>query len=422
MEESIERDIQRLHKKDDKKLYEERKKSIDIEEVIEEEEINGKEEISNEKEIKEEMFECGVCLMPCSIKGKFVECQYPNCKNRVCDECVPIMVEFSFNEKIIPKCTRNGCKGVFLRNEFLIFPKTIVQKYDASCLCYLVKKNEDISFREIENSKLIIKMREERRIFINTRFPVAIAKVAEVCLHKKLRKLEKKKKELVGKMIASSTRMCINLTCRGYLNHNFICITCNTTFCKECEKRKDTSIHECKKDDVDSLYFIKIMIKCPTCFIPIQKSTGCDNMICANCGTCFNYKNGMKNQDYVLNPTIILKKHHLLSDEYATILKQNDLTDIIINIEGLKPENDKNDRLLINIVSKYFTIGSDKKQEFEKKSSKALQKHYHILYFAHIFQDILLELERRLSSRIIIKSDFKKLYDKLLFFRQKYIN
>lgn len=364
-------------------------------------------EMDEEKEV--ELVECKVCLMDFDKKKKHIKCLYPNCVTSVCEDCVPLMVDFSLKEKVIPKCPQTGCKGYFTRTEFEKFPSKIIKDYDKCCFLTLMKEHENDASKELEQSKILERMREERKIFIDTSFPPAISKVAKICLSSKLKKLEKKKRDLVDRTVASSKRLCMNLACRGHLNSNFVCLLCNTAFCKDCEKRKEKD-HKCKEEEKESLNFIRGMIKCPKCLLPIQRSEGCNNMTCASCGTKFLYDSG-KEGGYGGHSTEIKVKDHRLSTEFKTKLESLGLLENMEKIELIQPVSDRNDKILINIIRDFL---QDKKENIERRSARAMEKHLLKIYYSSLYADVTTELERRLSSNsAVIKSDFEKLYDKL---------
>ena len=51
--------------------------------------------------------------------------------------------------------------------------------------------------------------------------------------------------------------------------------------------------------------------KCPKCKIYIQRSEGCDHMICTNCSTEFCYRCGLKQRKIKLLGTFYIKKYIL---------------------------------------------------------------------------------------------------------------
>ena len=84
-------------------------------------------------------------------------------------------------------------------------------------------------------------------------------------------------------------RCCPANDCRGFLNENWICGICENKTCSKCNciKLKE---HECNKDDVESYEAIKKDTRsCPTCGFGIFKISGCSQMYCTSCHTCFDW-------------------------------------------------------------------------------------------------------------------------------------
>lgn len=83
---------------------------------------------------------------------------------------------------------------------------------------------------------------------------------------------------------------CGETECKGYLDSQFACKICSTKYCKKC-RAKDSQSHICRKEDIDSLEYIKLLTRpCPKCRAPINKSSGCDHMFCTHCKTSFAWK------------------------------------------------------------------------------------------------------------------------------------
>jgi hypothetical protein len=110
----------------------------------------------------------------------------------------------------------------------------------------------------------------------------------------------KEKKEFILK--------CVKEGCRGFLSTSYKCELCSIFVCKDCmipKSEKDDDIHECKKDDVDTIRMIRKDTKpCPKCGIRISKIDGCDQMWCVaeSCGTPFSWNTGKIVSDVIHNP------------------------------------------------------------------------------------------------------------------------
>lgn len=76
--------------------------------------------------------------------------------------------------------------------------------------------------------------------------------------------------------------------CKGWLINNR-CTKCKVCVCDECGAVKFTD-HECKECLKIAHSASKAMKRCPWCKIAIEKSHGCNDMVCTRCGTRFNYQ------------------------------------------------------------------------------------------------------------------------------------
>ena len=91
-------------------------------------------------------------------------------------------------------------------------------------------------------------------------------------------------------------RRCMKPNCQGFLSTAWKCGLCNWYSCSKCFTLKGEhhdSVHECKKDDLDTATLIRADSKpCPSCGEFINKSLGCDQMFCISCKTPFSWNSG----------------------------------------------------------------------------------------------------------------------------------
>jgi hypothetical protein len=92
-----------------------------------------------------------------------------------------------------------------------------------------------------------------------------------------------------------------------------VCGMCSQKYCVSCQemtKGKGIQNHKCDQTIIDNLRDLKENTKkCPSCYTPIIKSEGCNDMRCTNCGVRFDWvtltvqvtnSNPYKNTDLIL--------------------------------------------------------------------------------------------------------------------------
>jgi len=101
---------------------------------------------------------------------------------------------------------------------------------------------------------------------------------------------------------------CPRNECRGRISTGYKCGLCDHFFCAQCHACKGLVRdvpHECNKDDVDTVKALRENTKrCPNdaCRMLIFKESGCDQMWCTSCHTCFSWRSGQILRERVHNP------------------------------------------------------------------------------------------------------------------------
>jgi hypothetical protein len=104
---------------------------------------------------------------------------------------------------------------------------------------------------------------------------------------------------------------CPGKDCRGRLSTGYKCGLCEHRFCPDChndvgDTRGSTSgsaTHTCNEDDKKTVALLKENTKpCPKCHEGIFKVSGCDQMWCTQCHTCFSWQTGKILNGVVHNP------------------------------------------------------------------------------------------------------------------------
>eukprot|EP00960_Hanusia_phi_P053638 762415-Hanusia_phi.AAC.2 len=101
------------------------------------------------------------------------------------------------------------------------------------------------------------------------------------------------------------TRTCLNNGCDGFLDNNFRCGMCNTSFCKDCYETlpDDNAQHVCDPNIKENIKLLKKDTRnCPRCSTGIHKIDGCNQMFCTQCNTAFDWKTGDIETGAIHNP------------------------------------------------------------------------------------------------------------------------
>ena len=96
--------------------------------------------------------------------------------------------------------------------------------------------------------------------------------------------------------------------CKGaYRSDNGACMLCDTKVCTKCMTpygpEDDPAAHKCCPDGQKNARFILTNTKsCPRCHVPIEKQSGCDQMMCTSCMFVFSWRTGEEERGFIHNP------------------------------------------------------------------------------------------------------------------------
>jgi len=356
---------------------------------------------------EKKMEECCICYDEIVY---YFECENKKCNIKICNECMESYIDFALKEEELPICPNSKCKYNFLLKNMKKIEK-LENKYIECCTIFLYNKYINESKKEVEILNKIDKFRKTREKFLTEKFPLAITFTAKLIMKDKLCKINKQIKEKYKKEIVESKKICYNLICDGYLNSEYECTKCDTAFCNLCEKIKEVG-HECNKEDIESLEYIKTLVHCPNCNITIIKQSGCNHMTCASCRFKFNYNEGTKSESGSTNILIEKpKEKYILSELYKEELENKNLLNIMLEIEKCEPIVEKtNTKHIIKIFVKnnvdLENITFENKKELCKIYEKMYIKEKYIKYYLNIVNDI--------NNKITNKNINKEYMNKIL--------
>ena len=343
---------------------------------------------------------CSICIDQIT-ENKEIKC---NCGTVVCTNCYESYINHCETQiNTLPKCPNIKCSNEHEWDEIKYLNTPLLDKY-AELVFNYISKNED--FTKIYNDQKLLKelkekIQNEKNIYVKNKYDPCIAEIIKICYSQKIKKLNKENKDFIKKAIDDKNIKCFNLICKGklgILNEYLICNLCDTKFCNECQKKYNEN-HECLKEDIESVNFVKSLVKCPKCKYAVIKSIGCDNITCSLCHTNFSYISGEKTTagNHVKREKINIMSHNLFTE-------LNDKTYSTSYIEkiSLKKPSIIDIKTIITIYNKIIE---------EKQKSKILLLKSYLKYKKFIHQNKIYSI---LCNELIELHNDKKLTNEIL--------
>ena len=285
------------------------------------------------------MTTCDVCCEKFNkIHHKKVECSF--CDLKSCRSCSQRYILDSFQD---PHCM--GCKTLWNR-EFVdsfctkYFRNTELRRHRENILFEREKALMPQSQKEVERILEIRKLRRKARKLRATlielyqryhlSFPIndrTIESYPEIVeFHRDLEQVyaDLERIRTTGHITDTSetkfVRQCPNVACKGFLNEDYFCGLCSTSFCKACNEPL-TDDHKCNPEVVKTMKLLNRDSKsCPKCGTVIHKTSGCSQMWCINCHTAFDWRSGEIVTGRIHNPHYIeFKRKGGMSREHGDI-------------------------------------------------------------------------------------------------------
>lgn len=334
--------------------------------------------------------DCIICFE--SIGQHGIGCGNPDCMTRMCVQCTDRLIDICSRESQMPGCSNPNC------NAHLLYPDLKPLSAGAKATyCDLLSKHlmKEPSVQAVRDTSLIVEqLRNEKREFIEKNFSRAVNLVIDIAMAKQLRKIDKSNQQKIKNILSKSSR-CMNFLCKGFLDAGFRCMTCDTLFCKKCEKKISSQDHVCKEEDVASLGFVQQLVKCPQCKSPVLRSWGCNAITCALCRTNFDYVTGRRcaagnhtNDEKVVLTTPATLSALFLENKQEENEKQIGILQLLGIIDDIKPV-DYSYANVANLVNK---------QDSNKTLATKYAKYVRVKYNIKRYQACVNKIEELIQS------------------------
>ena len=342
---------------------------------------------------------CIICFD--EIEGKCYTCGESKCYSPLCGECISLCIKDKESRGVLPECVNPRCNSYYLRSHITDLGGETTRLYDSCFLKYMVVQNGTKYQKEVEEGKMIERIRSQKLKFLKATFPKAITLVAEYGFQKKLRKIDRQRLRMIKEKLKMAKRLCMNAYCDGFLSDEYVCMTCSTAFCKDCEKPLNEG-HECKAEDIQSVNLIKACVKCPNCNIAVLKKDGCNNMTCSNCNVNFSYTTGEKTRAGAHGANASIKvnlKSKKISTLYRSELESKpEILTLIKEIEKFKPRK-KSGKYWVGPLKKYYKHKDDVKGG--RELARSFETHYSFIQKNRRYMYIMNEIENLIRTDTI---------------------
>lgn len=352
----------------------------------------------------------GLTRMEISIKECFIcfekekhsySCCSRTCSQLLCYECLKEYITFLAASKNNPICVDPDCKGYYIYSEI---PLGLRDIFDALVVEACRKTFIENIREELETRHAIDKIRKTRVKFLRDKMPRSVLFVAEAAMKKELYKLDRDAVKKMKEMNRDNQRVisCPIVACYGSLDVYYQCKLCSAQVCKKCEMECRKG-HKCKPEDVETVNFVKKMVHCPECSLPIEREYGCNFMTCANCNTNFNYFTGKRGgagndgQNQEIRKTIASGEK--LSVIHNMYLKRTLLLGNVRRIESHKPKTVKPQKI-VKIFTAEGPLNVRKLMVAHQKYSKYLSQH-------RLYMKVITDIEKEIIDKEVTQGSLE---------------
>ena len=256
---------------------------------------------------------CLICYETFEGKRKPIHCK--GCEGEFCKECIQTHIISLKEEPSCPSChyiwDKEFCESTLTKK----FMRGTYKKSRVDLFYKSEKEKLANTMKDVEN---IIKSEEYNEIIDNEKKEIRQLRAKLYMKTESLKKMREEQRNLRLPNYISENEFntkCPNTDCNGFLNEDFKCILCSTSFCNKCLEKVNitshggeskTNNHTCDPEKVATYEMIKRECKpCPGCGEPISKINGCDQMWCTKCHVAFSWDTGKIDYGNVHNPHFI---------------------------------------------------------------------------------------------------------------------
>ena len=265
--------------------------------------------------------DCGICC-DTFTKAKRAPITCKKCGLRVCRECMQkyILTQESLTQIVcmMPDCDciwdraflAESLTQVFMRKRYPERRGELLFQHAQSRLpetMPYIEKHKQAKELEVEKRVLADKLASIRIQFrtLNTRL---------WNMTEDIRRLKEGGGAMVSQDAKEFIRQCPIDNCRGFLSKQWKCKVCDIYVCAKCHVIKGKvpegvrvtdafASHICDDNDIKSVDMLKKDTKpCPSCGVPINKISGCDQMWCTQCKVAFSWRTGRRINGIIHNP------------------------------------------------------------------------------------------------------------------------
>lgn len=265
---------------------------------------------------------CPVCCLDFGISHSPLPCPYSECSYLIGMDCWKRWVETEIS-KAMPNINFHclGCKKPWYLHHFffirqisplvhLSFPKPWIQDFVASWKTVVLQRHLIPNVQQricLQQRKFVTSLKHLKCFSRHIRSfeekigssPAFFASLIEEKINPVLVESTDPRVlallDVIPPAMDSSTRAvgpCPYLFCNGILHlDEQACASCSGSICTTCLLARDVQQpHQCLDSRLAHLHLIQqTCTVCPTCGTAIERESGCSNMFCIKCKTCFNY-------------------------------------------------------------------------------------------------------------------------------------